>query len=93
VFQCLKVPRRDLNDLPASDKTSPDGADFCTEIAGVERVTMMEAMINDARKKGVSIHRAIATVGGSTFYNFQQLNAQDSGNSFKPLSKIFLAYP
>jgi len=69
------IPGRDLYDLPTSDKTFPDGANFRIEIAGVERATTMEAMVNEARKRGVEIHRAIATVGGSTFCDFQELKA------------------
>ena len=67
------IPGRDLYDLPTSNKTFPDGANFRIEIAGVERATTMEAMINEARKRGVEIHRAIVTVGGSTFCDFQEL--------------------
>ncbi len=69
------IPGRDLYDLPTSDKTFPDGANYRIEIAGVERATTMEAMIDEARKRGVEIHRAIATVGGSTFCDFQELKA------------------
>lgn len=67
------IPGRDLYDLPTSEKTFPDGANYRMEIAGVERATTMEAMIHEARRRGVEIHRAIATVGGSTFCDFQEL--------------------
>lgn len=67
------IPGRDLYDLPTSDKTFPDGANYRIEIAGVERATTMEAMINEARKRSIEIHRAIATVGGSTFCDLQEL--------------------
>ena len=69
------IPGRDLYDLPTSDKTFPDGANYRLEIAGVERASTMEAMIDEAKKRGVTIHRAIATVGGSTFCDFQELKA------------------
>jgi hypothetical protein len=71
----LGVPGRDLYDLPDSDKTFQDGANYRIEIAGIERATTMEAMIDEARKRKVTIHRAIATVGGSTFCDFQELKA------------------
>ena len=67
------IPGRDLYDLPTSDKTFPDGANYRIEIAGVERASTMEAMIDEAQKRGITIHRAIATVGGSTFCDFQEL--------------------
>ncbi len=69
------VPGRDLYDLPTSEKTFRDGANYRMEIAGLERATTMEAMIHEARRRGVTIHRAIATVGGSTFCDFQELKA------------------
>jgi len=69
------IPGRDLYDLPTSNKTFPDGAHYRIEIAGVERASTMAAMIDEAKKRGVTIHRAIATVGGSTFCDFQELKA------------------
>ena len=69
------IPGRDLHDLPTSDKTFPDGANYRIEIAGVERASTMEAMIDEARKRNVTIHRIIATVGGSTYCDFQELKA------------------
>jgi len=69
------IPGRDLYGLPSSNKTFPDGANYRFEIAGVERATTMEAVIDEARKRKIPIHRAIATVGGSTFCDFQELKA------------------
>jgi hypothetical protein len=69
------VPGRDLYHLPDSDKTFADGSHYRIEIAGVERATTMEAMIDEARKRNLTIHRAIATVGGSTFCDLKELRA------------------
>jgi len=69
------IPGRDLYDLPTSNRTFPDGAHYRFEIAGVERASTMEAMINEAQKRRIPIHRVIATVGGSTFCDFQELKA------------------
>ncbi len=71
----LGIPGRDLWDLPSSTKTFPDGAHWRIEIAGVEHASTMEAMIDEARKRNLSIHRAIATVGGSTYCDFAELKA------------------
>ena len=71
----LAIPGRDLHDLPTSDKTFPDGSNYRIEIAGVERASTMEAMITEAKKRNIIIHRAIATVGGSTYCDFQELKA------------------
>lgn len=69
----IEIPGRDLWDLPTSTKTFPDGAHYRIEIAGVERATTMEAMIDEANKRKLAIHRAIATVGGATYCDFQEL--------------------
>lgn len=69
------IPGRDAHDLPDSPKTFPDGANFRIEIAGVERASTMEAMIDEARRRGVVVHRIIATVGGSTYCDFEELKA------------------
>ena len=67
------IPGRDAYDLPTSPKTFPDGAHYRIEIAGVERASTMEAMIDEAHKRKITIHRAIAAVGGSTYCDFQEL--------------------
>ena len=59
------IPGRDAYDLPTSTKTFPDGAHYRIEIAGVERASTMEAMIDEAKKRGVIIHRAMDDSFGS----------------------------
>ena len=71
----MGIPGRDLWNLPSSTKTFPDGAHWRIEIAGVERASTLEAMIDEARKRDINIHRIIATVGGSTYCDFQELKA------------------
>jgi hypothetical protein len=71
----MGIPGRDLWNLPDSTRTFPDGAHYRLEIAGVERASVMEAMIGEANKRHITIHRAIATVGGSTYCDFQELRA------------------
>jgi hypothetical protein len=78
------VPGRDLYELPASDRTFPDGAHYRMEIAGVERASTMKALIEEAAKRKVPVHRVIATVGGSTYCDFNELKdmakmASDAG--------------
>jgi hypothetical protein len=67
------IPGRDAHELPTSIKTFPDGANYRIEIAGVERASTMKAMIEEANKRGVTVHRAIAAVGGSTYCDWQEL--------------------
>jgi hypothetical protein len=67
------IPGRDAYDLPTSSKRFADGAHFRIEIAGVERASTMEALIREAGRRKVTVHRAIAAVGGSTYCDFQEL--------------------
>jgi hypothetical protein len=69
------IPGRDGYELEASDKAFPDGANFRIEIAGVERASTMAALIQEADRRKVVVHRAIATVGGSTYCDFEELKA------------------
>jgi hypothetical protein len=69
------IPGRDGYELATSAKGFADGARWRIEIAGVERASTMEAMIAEARKRDVVVHRAIATVGGSTYCDMGELRA------------------
>lgn len=74
-METMDIPGSDLHDLPSSKKTFPDGAHWRIEISGVERASTMEAMIKEANKRNVIIHRAIITVQGSTLVDFEELKA------------------
>jgi len=67
------IPGRDAYGLQTSEKVFADGANFRIEIAGVERASTMEAMITEAQRRNVVVHRAIAAVGGSTYCDFEEL--------------------
>jgi hypothetical protein len=54
-------------------QTFPDGAHYRIEISGIETATVLEAVVDEARKKKIPIHRAIATVAGSMHYSDEQL--------------------
>ena len=69
----MGIPGRDLYDLPTSKATFPDGANYRIEIAGVERPSTMKAMLDEAKKRGLPIHRAIGTVGGATYCDISEL--------------------
>jgi hypothetical protein len=74
-MESMGIPGRDLWALPDSPLTFPDGAHWRIEIAGLERASTMEAMIDEARKRAIPVHRAIATVGGSTYLDAGELKA------------------
>lgn len=67
------IPGRDSYDLPTSPKSFPDGTHFRIEIAGVERASTMEALIDEAGRRNLTIHRVIAAVGGATLLDFEEL--------------------
>jgi len=69
----MGIPGRDLYDLPSSEKTFPDGANYRMEISGVERPSAFKALLYEAKKRELPIHRVIATVGGATYCDFSEL--------------------
>ena len=69
----MGIPGRDLYDLPSSEKAFPDGANYRMEISGVERPSSFKALLNESKKRDLPIHRVIATVGGATYCDFQEL--------------------
>ncbi|MDP2859662.1 MAG: hypothetical protein Q8P50_17055 [Bacillota bacterium] len=69
----LGLPERDRYDLPSSPLAFPDGANYRIEIAGVERASTFEAMLEEASRRKVPVHRVIATVGGATYLDWAEL--------------------
>jgi hypothetical protein len=71
----MGLPARDLWDIPSSQKRFPDGAHWRTEISGIETEAVFEAMLDEAQKRRLPVHRIMATVNGATFYDFAELKA------------------
>jgi hypothetical protein len=59
--------------IPDSEKRFPDGANYRLEVSGMETPGVLEAVIDEAKKLGIPIHRAIATVNGSKHWNNHDL--------------------
>jgi hypothetical protein len=53
----LGLPARDLSELPDSEKCFPDGAQYRVEIPSVEGPRVLEAVIEEAQRRGVQLHR------------------------------------
>jgi hypothetical protein len=53
----LGLPARDLSGLPDSEKRFPDGAQYRVEIPSVEGPRVLEAVIEEAQRRGVQLHR------------------------------------
>ncbi len=67
------VPGRDLHELPTSSLTFPDGGHYRMEISGVERLSTLEALVDEMEKRDVPIHRLISVVMGSTLLDDEEL--------------------
>lgn len=69
------VPGRDLYDLPTSPLKFPDGAHYRMEVSGVERLSTLEALVDEMEKRDVPIHRLISVVMGTTLLDDEELEA------------------
>ncbi|MDI6839972.1 MAG: hypothetical protein QMD71_03815 [bacterium] len=66
LMEKVGIPGKDAYDLPTSTKRFPDGAWYRMEISGVERVNVLEALVDEMNKRKVPIHRAVSVVMGAT---------------------------
>jgi hypothetical protein len=53
----IGLPRGDLFDVPPSGKRFPDGAQFRIEIPSTEGPACLQAVIDEAERRGVVVHR------------------------------------
>ena len=53
----MGLPRGDLLEVPSSDKRFPDGAQFRIEIPSTEGPSCLRAVIGEAERRGVVVHR------------------------------------
>ncbi|MGQ9699967.1 MAG: hypothetical protein ACUVQS_02745 [Candidatus Bipolaricaulaceae bacterium] len=67
------IPGRDAYDLPDSPLRFPDGAHYRIEVSGVERPEVLEAVIDEAKKRNVPVHRVISVVMGATLLTRSEL--------------------
>lgn len=74
----MGLPGRDLYDMPDSPGRFPDGAHARIEIAGIERLSTFEAMVDEAKKRNTPVHRVIAAVGGASYCDFGELKGMAS---------------
>ena len=67
------IPPRDLYDLPSSQHFFPDQAHYRIEISGVERLSTLDALLEEMEKEQVPVHRIISTVMGATYLPRREL--------------------
>ncbi|MBL7065456.1 MAG: hypothetical protein ISS49_14785 [Anaerolineae bacterium] len=73
MMEKVGIPGQDAYDLPSSTKTFPDGAHYRMEVSGVERPRVLEAVIDESRKRNIPIHRLISVVMGATLLDRAEL--------------------
>jgi hypothetical protein len=56
-LESIGLPRGDLHELPDSDKRFPDGAQYRIEIPSVEGPACLEAVLEEAERLDVRVHR------------------------------------
>lgn len=69
------IPSHDLYDMPDSPLTFPDGAHYRMEISGIERLSSIEAVVDEMQKRNVPVHRLVMTVMGATLLPMDELKA------------------
>jgi len=67
------IPGRDAYDLPTSEKLFPDGGAYRIEISGVEGPAVLEALIQERRRREVPVHRLISLVQGGILFDDGEL--------------------
>lgn len=74
-FEEAGIPASDLVEPEPSKARFPDGAHCRIEIAGVERLSTFEALVDESQRRNVPVHRVIATVCGSNWLETAELRA------------------
>jgi hypothetical protein len=57
ILSALGLPTADLNELPGSAVTFPDGSQYRVEIPSTEGPDCLRAIFEEADKLGVPVHR------------------------------------
>lgn len=67
------IPGRDCYELTPSQKRFPDGCSYRIEISGLEGPKLLEALIDERRKRNVPVHRVVSFCQGGTLFDDQEL--------------------
>lgn len=62
-LKSIGLPVGDAYDLPTSEKRFPDGAQYRFEVPGIQGPKVMEALLEEIDKYGISLHRVTQTKG------------------------------
>ena len=92
-LESVGIPPADDYGIPSSSLTFPDGANYRIEISGIERLSTLEALIDEMEKQDTVVHRLICTVMGSTLLTKEELRAFAVLASQKKLEVIITPGP
>ncbi|MFQ5891995.1 MAG: hypothetical protein ACE5HW_04295 [Candidatus Methanofastidiosia archaeon] len=93
VMESHGVPSRDCYELESSKLTFEDGCQYRIEISGVERLSTLEALVEEMEERDVPVHRLISTVLGSTLLLREELSEFSKLASEKKLEVIITPGP
>lgn len=69
------IPPEDSLTVPDSPLTFPDGGHFRLEVSGIERLSTLQAMVDEVARRGTFVHRVVAFVAGATLLDKGELTA------------------
>lgn len=69
----IGLPEGDAYDLPDSKLAFADGANYRIEVSGIERLSVLKALIDEMERLDVPVHRLICTVMGATLLSDREL--------------------
>ena len=92
-LEAVGIPPADLTDVPTSPLRFPDGASYRIEISGIERLSTLEALIDEMERQRTVVHRLICTVMGATLLTNGELKAFARLASQKRLEVIMTPGP
>jgi hypothetical protein len=74
ILSAQGLPHTDDYALTPSPKRFDDGGSYRLEVSGVERLTTLEALLDESDKQDVFINRIVAFGGGSTLLSTSELH-------------------
>jgi hypothetical protein len=75
LLEAQGLPAVDSTTLPDSPLRFPDGGHYRIEVSGVERLSTLEALIDEANQREIHVHRAVSFVAGATLLDVGELRA------------------
>src|SRR5436190_13847940 len=88
----IGLPSGDLNDLPDSAKRFPDGAQYRVEIPSTEGPRCLEAVLEEAERLGVRVHR-VSQGSGVFLHTDDELDEMAAAAAAAPIEVSLFTRP